>query len=202
MTKILEKWYFSLILIPIIINIITVDLMLSDFLNNWKLTLIGVLVILCSILLYELYNSKNLIKELSSKPKDRDRRIVKELLEILDVQEFEKSIYSQNSWYGYTQKSIRKTIAFSEKSESLDYKTSDNDLNKLIADLANSIFDFNEYASTKLYSEGEFYKPAKENEHNLKITEEATPIMNNMTTKAFENLQVLLKYLRKRDYLE
>ncbi|WP_159258785.1 hypothetical protein [Tenacibaculum maritimum] len=202
MTKIIERWYFSLILIPIIINLITANLSSSDFLNNWKLTLIGVLIILCLILLYELSNYKKTIKLLKSKPKERDKRIVKELIETLDIIDFEKSIYEQNSWYGYPQKPIRKTIAFTEKAQSINYKTSDNKLNKLIIVLSDSIYDFNEYAGIKLYSEGEFYKPAKENEHNLKITEEATPIMNSMTTKSFENLQNLLKYLRERDYLE
>ncbi|MBQ0769333.1 MAG: hypothetical protein KBT58_08580 [Bizionia sp.] len=166
------------------------------------MTSIGVISILCLILLYELSTHKKIIKTLKSKPKKRDLRIVKELIETLDITAFESSIFEQNSWYGYAQKPIRKTIAFTEKAQSINYRTSDNELNKLIIILSDSIYDFNEYAGLKLYSEGEFYRPAKENEYNLKTTEEATPIMNNMTTKSFENLQNLLKYLRERDYLE
>ena len=42
-------------------------------------------------------------------------------------------------------------------------------MNELLKVLSDSIYDFNEYAGVKLYSEGEFYKPAKENEHNLVV---------------------------------
>lgn len=201
MSRILEKWYFSLIIIPIIINLITVDLNLSDFINNWKVTLIGILTILCLILIYELSISKSLIKDLITKPKERDKRVIKELLDTLDIIDFEESIYKQNSWYGYSQEAIKKSILFTEKAESISFKTSDETLNNLITKLSNSIFDFNAYASTKLFYEGESYKPAKENEYNLRMTEEATPIMNKMTTLSFENLKELLKYLRERDYL-
>lgn len=201
MTKILNKWYFSLIIIPIIINVITADFKASNFIDNWKLTIIGILVISTFILIYELSQAKRIIRELKSIPDIRDKRIANELISILDVSDFEENVYRQNSWYGYSQRAIKKTIEFSEKAFSEEYKTSDEKLNKLFKKLAKSLYDFNNYAETKLYSEGNSYNPAKENEHNLKITEEATPIMNQMTTDAFYDLQNLLQYLRKRKYL-
>lgn len=201
MTKILNKWYFSLVLIPIIINVITAEFKLSNFVDNWKLTIVGILLVTCLILFYELYVAKRKIEDLKSIPDTRDKRITNELISTLDISDFEENVYKQNSWYGYSQRAINKTIKFSEKALSEEYKTSDKKLNKLLEKLAQTLYDFNEYAGTKLYNEGNSYNPAKENEHNLKITEEATPIMNQMTTDAFVDLQKLLEYLRKRKYL-
>ena len=52
MKKIIEKWYLSLILIPIIVNLITARLNVKDFFDNWELTIISVLIILGVILIY------------------------------------------------------------------------------------------------------------------------------------------------------
>jgi hypothetical protein len=201
MSKILNKWYFSLILIPIIINLVTADFALTDFYENWKITVIGILVITCLILSFEQLQLKKTIKVLISNPNERDKRVVKELIEIIDIPDFEESVYKQNSWYGYSQRAIHKTMEFSKKALSEESKTSDEKLNKLIKILADTLYDFNAYAGVKLYSEGNSYNPAKENEYNIKITEEATPIMNEMTTKAYLELQKLMKYLRSHNYL-
>ena len=202
MKKIIEKWYLSLILIPIIVNLITARLNVKDFFDNWELTIISVLIILGVILIYEIYSLRKIVISLSYIPKPRDKRIINELLTDLDIEDFENSIYKQNSWYGYTQISIKKGILFTEKAKSINYLTSDLVLNDLLKTLSDSIYDFNDYASSKLYSEGEFYRLAKENEHNLNISNEAYPIMNNKATKSFQNLQILLKYVRERNYLE
>lgn len=201
MKKIFNKWYFSFILIPIIINLITAEFEASNFINNWELTIIGILLIYSFISFYELSRAKTVIKELKSIPNARDKRIVNELISTLDVVDFEENVYKQNSWYGYPQRAIRKTLNFSEKAFSEEYKTSDEKLNELIQNFAQLLYNFNSYAGSKLFNEGNFYIPAKENEHNLKIAEEATPIMNQMTKNAFANLQELLKYLRRKRYL-
>lgn len=202
MDKILERWYFSLILVPIAINIITANTALSDFYAKWEITIIGILGITCIILCLELLKSRSQMRSLKAAPNPRDKRIVQELIQTIDVATFEKFIYEQDSWYGYSQSAIKKTTDFTDKALSEEYKTSNEKINELVEQLANTIYDFNSYAGTKLYSEGNRYKPAKENEYNLKITEEATPIMNKQTTRAYNELKELLKYARKNRYLD
>ena len=80
MKKIIEKWYLSLILIPIIVNLITARLNVKDFFDNWELTIISVLIILGVILIYEIYSLRKIVISLSYIPKPRDKRIINELL--------------------------------------------------------------------------------------------------------------------------
>ena len=143
----------------------------------------------------------NKIKELELLPDNRDIRISNELLSVLGISDFEENIYKQDSWYGYSQGSIKKSIRFCELAFAEQNQTSDDNLNGLIRELAISLSEFHAYSSKKLFNEGLWYKLAKENEHNLKVSKAAAPIMNKMTSKGYKNLQNLCNYMRKRKYM-
>lgn len=202
MNKILNKWYFGLIIIPIFINLITNSIGLPDLFNNWIYTIIAILLILVLILIVELYQLNQKYKTLKFTPKQSDQKIILELIDTLDVNLFHEEIKEQNSWYGYKEEAINKAIDFAKKAGLPSYKTSNKELNKLINDLKNAIDDFTIYSGTQLYPNGAKYSPAKDTKHNIERAEKASPIMNEMTDIAFLKLSRLLEYLKARNYFE
>ncbi len=64
MNRILNKWYFGLIAIPFVINILTNTIGLPDLFKEWTITFISTLSFLTIILSTELYILSKRIKEL------------------------------------------------------------------------------------------------------------------------------------------
>ena len=202
MDKLLNKWYFGIVVIPILINLLTSKIGLPDLFREWDLTLISSLTFLTVILSTEYYILWKKHEEVLSKPKTSDKRIIRRLLNSLDVDMFQIEIKEQDSWDGYSKEAVRKTIAFSEEAGLISNQTSDKKLNSLVFNLKEAIDNFNRYSSTKLYSDHEhFYTPAKENERLRKEALEVCPIMNKKAKYAFEQLELLQDYLNKKNYL-
>lgn len=202
MDKLLNKWYFGLIVIPILINILTNTLGLSDLFKEWNVTIIATLSFLIFILITEIVLISKRVKVLEFKPKESDKKIVNKLLQTLDVESFHRDIKNQNSWYGYDQEAIGKIIDFAEDAGLINNRTSDISLNTLILELKSAIDDFNLYSGTQLYGNGKFYSPAKDTVFNIERAKKAQPIMNEKANFAFIKLSVLLDYLKRRNYLE
>ncbi|QYJ67679.1 hypothetical protein [Flavobacterium litorale] len=131
MDRILNKWYFGLIIMPILVNLLTNSIGLPELFNNWIYTTIAILIISTSILMIELYQLNQKYKVLKFTPKESDKKIVVELLETLDVDLFHEKIEEQDSWYGYNQEAIEKAIDFAKKAGLISYRTSDAKANKL-----------------------------------------------------------------------
>lgn len=113
MKKIVEKWYLSLFIIPIILTYLTSYFSLPDIFKNWQYSIIVSLVLLVSILMYEL---RSLKKQLNTfVPKKSDKKIIQKLLKELDLDSFHEEIFEQNSWYGYKKEAISKSISFTYK---------------------------------------------------------------------------------------
>ncbi len=202
MDKILSKWYFGLITLPILINLLTNTFGLPDLFKEWTITLIATLTFLTIILTTELIRLSRKIREIEFKPKESDKRIVIKLLTTLDVDTFHEEIKNQDSWYGYQKEAIRKIINFAQDAGLVSNKTSDLQLNTLLLDLKNAIDDFNSYSSLQLYGNGDFYSPAKDTDFNIEKANKAQPIMNAKANFAFTKLTLLLDYLKHRNYLE
>ena len=202
----LNKWYFGLIILPVLVNYLTEVVQLPDLFKNWTYTFLGILTILIFILVYEIYGLRKENIELKSKPKESDKRIVKTLIDTLDINSFHEKIKKQDSYYGYEKEAIFKTIVFAEKAGLISYRTADKKVNELIKKLRESINDFNSYCSIRLYPDpdGQFYSPAKDN-FNLQKAESARAITNKMNEKAdvaFGKLTELMTYLKTKNYLE
>lgn len=203
MNKLFNKWYFGLIVIPIVINLLTNTIGLPDLFKEWTMTLIATLSFLTIILTTELLVLSRKIKDCEFKPKESDKKIVKSLLTTLDIDMFHEDIKDQDSWYGYKREAIRKSIDFSQDSRLLSNRTSDKELNKLLLDLKNSIDDFNSYSSRQLWRDGDnWYSPVKDTDSNLQKAKKASPIMNAKADFAFTKLTFLLDYLKHKIYLE
>jgi len=202
MDKLISKWYFGLIIIPIFINYLTNYIQLPYLLNNWVFTIIGVFIIIILILFYELIKLKKENKQTQFKPKDIDIKIITELIDTLDINCFHDKIKNQNSWYGYEREAIIKMINFAEKANLICYRAADKKLNKYIEELRNSIDDFNNYSKNQLYPDGNFYSPAKDTEFNIKKAKIASPIMNKKSDVVFNKLVDMMTYLKVRNYLQ
>ena len=202
MRKLNWKWYIAVIVIPIIINYFTDTVKLSDIFNNASYIVIFCLGILVIALQYDNVTLKQNLRKINSTPNERDKKIINKLLKLLDVPSFQKEIYEQDSWNGYKIKSLDKVFDFIEQVELINNRTSDKVLNKLVEDLAGVLKKFAEYSGTHLYNDGgHYYTPDKNSEMNIKKLEMAQPVMNQMTTDAFNKLTVLLNYCRERNYL-
>jgi hypothetical protein len=203
MDKLLNKWYFVLIAIPILVNLLTNSIGLPDLFKEWTTTVITTLTFLTIILSTELILLSRKIREIEFKPKESDKKIIRNLLTTLDIDSFHEDIKDQDSWYGYKKEAIGKTINFAQDAGLISNKTSDKKLNNLLLDLKNAIDDFNAYSSTQLYGNGDdWYSPAKDTDFNVEKAKIAQPIMNEKTDIAFKKLTLLLDYLKHKNYLE
>ena len=106
MGKLLNKWYFGLIVIPILINLLTNSIGLPDLFKDWSMTIIATLSFVIIILSTELILLSKKIRGITFKPKKSDKKIIKKLLTTLDVNAFHEDIKDQDSWYGYKQEAI------------------------------------------------------------------------------------------------
>lgn len=202
MRKIINRWYFGLIIIPVIINLLTNTVELPDLFKNWTYTLFVTMAIAILVLITELMILNRKFIQLKAKPKESDKIIIKKLLATLNVDMFHEEIINKDGWYGYLQDAIHNTIEFASNARLISNKTTDKKLNSLIEDFKNSLDKFNNYSSVELFPNGLFYSPAKDTENNKKRAEEARQILNRMTDNAFKELTILMEYLKDKNYLE
>lgn len=204
MKKILERWYVSLVLLPLVINYFTDFFKIPNVFSRtdlWLLFLFIVVFIGCM----EYYKLFSELKRLKYVPKGSDKKIIKELLEKLDVKLFEEEISEKNSWYGYDRDAFFKTLDFKRDSKLISNKTSDKYLNQLINELCDALGIFHEYCSDKLFgskmgrNELEF---AKEHTERYEAAKTQSVEMNKLTSIAHARLENLLDYLRAFNYLE
>lgn len=198
MKKLLNKWYFSLILLPLIVNYIT-QIFDSEFITaDWKNTIIFSLIIFCFVLMAELKAAK----ELSKLPKDIDKEKIKILLSKLDINSFQMDIYQADSMNGYPQKAIIKVIDFLENAKLLQLKTSDKRLNFLIQDFTQQLDLFCDYSGGHLMNSDPYFVPIyKWRSGANEELEEVTNRMNELAKLSYLKLEKLMHYLRERNYL-
>ncbi len=203
MRKILEKWYISLFILPIILSYLTDYIDLPIIFSNKEYSIIISLCIIIGILIYEVVVLNKKIKSFEEKPKKVDKKIINELLEILDIDKFHEEIVLQNAWYGYHRDDIHRIIEFQEKSKLIGYKTSNQAVNNLINSFVSALDEFTDYSSVRVYGKGDWLIPFKDNidkDEREKIKLE-TDKMNDLTKKSFIELENLMKYLKEKDYL-
>lgn len=203
MRKVLEKWYLSIFIIPIILTYLTSYFELPFILKNWKYSIIASLTILSAILIYEIVVLTKRIQLLEETPKKTDKKIIKELLKILNIDKFHEDIVEQDAWNGYYAESIHRIIEFKEKAKLIGYKTSDKKVNSLIKNFVISLDEFAEYSSIRVYGSGDWLIPFKYNPdvHPREKIEKETTEMNKLTKKSFIELEKLMEYLKKKQYV-
>lgn len=190
-----------MIFIPTLLTYLTTYFKLPDIFANWEYSIITSLVLIIAILFYELNRLNKRYKLLSKRPDKRDKKIIRELLDALDLDEFQEDIYRQDAWYGYRKEAIGKSLDFKENVRLIKNKTTDLELNRLLNNFTNELQKFHEYSSVRLFGGANYYIPNKDTEEVLEISKKQTETMNQMTAVCFEQLELLMTYLRKRKYL-
>ena len=203
MKKILNNWYLSMFIIPIILTYLTNYIKLPIIFENWEYSIIASLIILIGILLYELRTLSNRLKMALEKPKKADKKIIRELLETLNIDEFHEGIVRQDAWNGYYRDDIHRIIEFKEKAKLIGYKTSSEKVNNLINNFLTKLDEFTEYSSLRVSGQGDWLVPFKDNPdiHPREKIRKETEVMNELTKKCFIELENLMEYLRNKEYL-
>lgn len=203
MRKILDKWYLSMFIIPIILTYLTNYIKLPIIFSNWEYSFIASMTILIGILLYELNSLSNQLKIVNEKPKKADKKIVRELLDTLNIDRFHEEIVRQDAWNGYFGEDIHRIIKFKEKAKLIGYKTSNEKVNTLINNFLSKLDDFTDYSSKRVYGRGDWLIPFKENPdiHPHEKIRKETENMNELTKKCFVELENLMEFLRDKEYV-
>lgn len=203
MRKILDKWYLSMFIIPIILTYLTDYIKLPIIFANWEYSIIASMTILIGILLYELNTLSNILKIAREKPKKADKKIVRELLKTLNIDKFHEEIVRQDAWNGYYRDDIHRIIEFQEKAKLIGFKTSSEKVNNLINQFLAKLDDFTQYSSVRVSGQGDWLIPFKDNPdiHPHEKIKKETEEMNALTKKCFVELENLMKYLRDKEYI-
>lgn len=203
MKKLAEKWYISIFVIPILMTYFTSFIQLPEILSNWEYSIILSLSILVFILIHEIRirNKKILLYE--TKPTEKDKMIIYSLLETLNLKMFQEDVCRQDAWNGYPREAIHNIIEFQHDAVLIKNHTSINELNCLINDFLTELREFTEYSSMRLYGSNEWLIPFKDNPriYPLEQIKNETNIMNTLSKKAFDKLELLMIYLRTHDCL-
>lgn len=203
MKKILDKWYLSMFIIPIILTYLTNYINLPIIFENWQYSIIASFLILTGILLYEIKILKKQLTTLEEKPKKSDKKIVRDLLETLNIDKFHEDIVRQDAWNGYHREDIHRIIEFQEKTKLIGYKTSNKKVNNLISEFLNKLDEFTDYSSVRVYGKGDWLVPFKDNPkiHPHEKIKKETEIMNELTQKCFVELEILMEFLKEKEYV-
>lgn len=203
MRKILDKWYISVFITPIILTYLTSYFELPFILKNWEYSIIASLIILSAILIYEIVALTKRIQLLEKTPKKTDKKIIRELLKTLNVDKFHEDIVEQDAWNGYYGESITRIIEFKEKAKLIGYMTSNQEVNMLIKNFVVSLDEFTKYSSVRVYGSGDWLIPFKYNleAHPHEKVKKETTEMNKLTKKSFIELEKLMEFLKKKQYV-
>lgn len=203
MKKILNKWYLSVFIIPIILTYLTYYIKLPIIFENWEYSIIASMTILIGILLYEINNLSKRLKGVNEKPKKADKKIVRKLLKTLNIDKFHDEIVRQDAWNGYYREDIHRIIEFREKAKLIGYKTSNEKVNSLINNFLKKLDEFTEYSSMRVYGRGDWLVPFKDNPdiHPREKIKKETEKMNKLSNESFVELENLMEYLRNKEYV-
>lgn len=203
MSKILDKWYLSMFIIPIVLTYLTNYIELPIIFGNWKYSIIVSMIILIGILFYEITTLKRELTRLSEKPKKSDKKIVRELLETLNIDKFHEDIVRHDAWNGYHREDISRIIDFQEKAKLIGYKTSNEKVNILINNFLSKLDDFTDYSSKRVYGSGDWLIPFKDNPevHPREKIKKETEHMNELTKRCFVELEKLMEFLKNKEYV-
>ncbi len=203
MRKILNRWYISLILLPILVNFISSSFKIADFVEDKKNTIIFTLLICFLILLYEYFLQKRRIANLTFKPRKNDKRIINGLLSKIDLNKIQVEIFEESCWYGYKKEIIHNLIEFSQEIGLIENETSDKKLNDKFRSLKNNIDAFNSAASSILYPDSEFfYTPCKSTQAQYDRTKSKYPEVDRLSKEMFEKIKEIREYLILKNYFE
>jgi hypothetical protein len=190
--------YGSIILVPILINVITQSIDFKTVLANWYFTLVIILILTILILSYELIYARKLL----SNVKEIDKQKITLLLNKLDINAFQRDIVEVDSWNGYRQDAITRILDFLENATLLQFKTSDDKLNKLMSDFVVQLNEFSSFTAMHVVGGNHHFIPITKKELDFGKRKAETEEMNRLAELAYQKLEILMRYVRKKNYIE
>lgn len=132
---------------------------------------------------------------MTTERKNYNKIILEEIFSFLNLDDFNKHIYSKNSWYGYRKESIYRLIEFKDVADEKKDLLLDDEIKSSIDKMVDDITDFLNFSSSKMFREGEEYVFLKRNEkeydENLKYSE----IVTQKSRLAYESVRRCIIFL-------
>ncbi|RZL61400.1 hypothetical protein [Pedobacter psychrodurus] len=197
MKSIIEKWYISLIAVPILLTYLTNYYTLPKLFSDWRITIIFCLTIFCSILLIELRIKREEIKLLNSQPKQSDIKALNRLLKKLDVNAFEEDICNNDAWNGYRQNTVSSIIDYQYASRLSKNEILDSDINLALGRFNFKLEKFTDFMGYHVSGHpAGFLVPFKDsNRDKARIDSDK---MNDLSSKAHIEFKALMKLLKEK----
>ncbi|WP_336827988.1 hypothetical protein [Sphingobacterium multivorum] len=200
MSRVFEKWYVSLIIIPILLtyltNYFTIPLLTSD----WKIAIIFSLSITVIILLLEIktiYKKQQYVSHIITV----DTETITRLLNTLDVEMFQQDVCEQDSWNGYKQEAIHNIIDYQYATRLVKNRILNPKIHLLFSNFNDKLNKFTSF--TQYHVSGHslgFLVPFKDSGDREKVREDSFT-MNRLSKEAFQEFEVLIIFLKKNGYL-
>ncbi|WP_437920018.1 hypothetical protein [Sphingobacterium sp. LRF_L2] len=202
MSKILSKWYVSLVIAPVLITYLTNHFSLPLLLSDWKLSIIFSLIIIIIILAIELkiQRDDNKSNEIIKKS---DTETIFRLLGFLNLKMVQEEVLCNDSWNGYPHEAIWSIIAYQHESRLLENKLIDRNLEVLFGNFNDKLKAFTDFSSVHMHGSPhpDFLIPFKDPEYRDKGWEDSKKI-DKLAQDVYEELEILIGYLKRKGYWE
>lgn len=199
MSKLLTKWYISLVIAPIIITYLTNYFSFPLLLSDWKLSIIFSLVILIIILAIELkiQREDNKLNEISKKS---DSETIKRLLVPLNLKLLQEEILQNECWNGYPSEAIGNIIDYQYNSRLINNRLINKNLQVIFNNFNDRLQSFTDFSSLHMYgvSNG-FLIPFKDSDNRAQAIEDSKKI-DKLAQDIYAELEILITHLKKKGY--
>lgn len=189
--KIMQHWFVVFVFFPYLVPLIFNTM-------SMEIQIICSLIILCLCLSYEWYRAEKRNNAL----RDPDKNTLSRLFSFFDINEFEEKISNTNAWYGYSQRSIRKVIEFTEQLNLPSNQIAKERVAKRLDQIRIALEDFIDFSSKKMYPEREYFVLPKDNEQQYRQSEVNAQIINEKSKKVIDLLLSFRKYMIEKDNVE
>lgn len=200
MKSILDRWYFTLIVIPIILTYLTSFFSLPKLYSDWKLSIIFSLSISILILLHEVIIMRKKIRLRESSLSESDKNTIRKLFKKLDLKMFQEDICEKDSKNGYKSEAIHKIISYRHSASLIKNHPKDEKLNLLLQNFNSSLDVFIEFSSSHLFGGNCGFLVLNKEYLNRNQLNKNAETMNELSQITYNELIKIIDYLKKMNY--
>ncbi len=202
MTKVLSKWYISLVIFPILITYLTNHFSLPLLFSDWKLSIIFSLIIVIVILAIELKIQRDDNKS-NEIIKRSDTETIRRLLGFLNLKLVQEEVLRNESWNGHPHEAIGSIIAYQHGSRLLENKVIDRKVCTRFDNFNDKLKAFTDFSSFHMHGSPhpDFLIPFKDPDNRDKGWEDSKKI-DKLAQDVYEELEILIAYLKRMGYWE
>lgn len=199
MSKLLTKWYISLVIAPIIITYLTNYFSFPLLLSDWKLSIIFSLVIFNIILAVELKIQMDKV-DTNEIIIITDTETTKRLFNVLNIKMLQEEILRKESWNGYLSDAIGNVIEYQYESRLIENRFLDKDSQIIIDNFNDVLESFTDYSSLNMYGGTHSYLiPFKYPDNKDRAMEDSKKI-DKLAKDVYKELEILITHLKKKGY--